>query len=331
MKKLLILSLLALSCQSASAQLVTESFGSGDNAFTMDFVTIGNPGNAADTQTNIWGNAYSAGSVSYLYNLGKHEISREIIDKANLSAALELTLRDLSGYTGNGANKPATGISWKEAAKFVNYLNTSQGYNVAYKFDLVGNFQMWTSSESGFNSTNLFRNALAKFFLPSNDEWYKGAYGSPSGTWYQYPNSSNTAPLSVANGVNQNTAVWDGKLGPADIKDAGGLIAWGTMAQGGNAWEWMETAFDGENNVSDEKREVRGGNWYTDLSYGDLAYDLDRTVSYELNPNSEDYGILNPRWLDSTGFRVASVPEPTSLSLLALGGVVMAFKKRRQA
>ena len=31
---------------------MTESFGSGANTFTMDFVTIGNPGNAADTTGN---------------------------------------------------------------------------------------------------------------------------------------------------------------------------------------------------------------------------------------------------------------------------------------
>lgn len=41
--------LLASAFQTALAQLVTESSGSGDNAFSMDFVTIGNPNNAADT------------------------------------------------------------------------------------------------------------------------------------------------------------------------------------------------------------------------------------------------------------------------------------------
>jgi hypothetical protein len=67
MKKILLLSLLALSYQTASAQLVTESFGSGDNAFSMEFVTIGNPNNAADTT----GTPNPAGSVAYTYNLGK--------------------------------------------------------------------------------------------------------------------------------------------------------------------------------------------------------------------------------------------------------------------
>ena len=50
MIRLLLLSLLALGYQTASAQLVTESFGTGDNAFKMEFVPTGNPGNAADTR-----------------------------------------------------------------------------------------------------------------------------------------------------------------------------------------------------------------------------------------------------------------------------------------
>ena len=88
MRKLLLLSLLALSYQTASAQLVTESFGSGDNAFTMDFVTIGNPGNAADTT----GAPNPVGSVAYSYNLGKYEVSREQIDKANAAGSLGITM-----------------------------------------------------------------------------------------------------------------------------------------------------------------------------------------------------------------------------------------------
>lgn len=75
MKQILLLTLLALGHQTALAQLVTESFGSGANAFTMDFVTIGNPNNAADT---TW-SPNPAGSVAYTYNLGKYEVSRDMI------------------------------------------------------------------------------------------------------------------------------------------------------------------------------------------------------------------------------------------------------------
>ena len=113
MKQILLLTLLALGYQSASAQLVTESFGTGDNAFTMEFVTIGNPNNAADTT----GSPNPAGSVAYTYNLGMYEVSRDQIDKANSAGSLGITMSDMTSYGGNGLLKPATGISWNEAAK----------------------------------------------------------------------------------------------------------------------------------------------------------------------------------------------------------------------
>jgi len=91
--------------QSASAESVVETFGAGSNQFTMDFVTIGNPNNPADTT----GTPNPVGSVPYTYNLGKYEVSREQIDKANTAGSLGITMSDMSSYGGNGVNKPATG------------------------------------------------------------------------------------------------------------------------------------------------------------------------------------------------------------------------------
>jgi len=105
MKKYLILSVVALSYQSVWAQsLLQESFGSGANQFTMDFVTIGNPGNAADTT----GSPNPVGSVAYTYNLGKYEVSRDMITKANSAGGLGITIDNLNGLGGNGVNKPAS-------------------------------------------------------------------------------------------------------------------------------------------------------------------------------------------------------------------------------
>ena len=95
---------------------MTESFGSRANAFTMEFVTIGNPNNAADTT----GSPNPAGSVGHIYNIGKYEVSRGQVDKANSAGSLGITMFDMSGYGGNGLLKPATGINWYEAAKHVN-------------------------------------------------------------------------------------------------------------------------------------------------------------------------------------------------------------------
>src|SRR5207342_1082858 len=109
-------------------------------------VTIGNPGNAAD----ITGTPEIAGSVAYDYRIGKHEISRAMVDKANAAGGLGLALADMSMYGGNQPNKPAAGISWLEAAQFVNWLNTSTGHSPAYKFN-SGSFALWQPGDAGFN------------------------------------------------------------------------------------------------------------------------------------------------------------------------------------
>jgi len=230
MNKLLILSLLALGYQTASAQLVTESFGSGANAFTMDFVTIGNPNNVADTT----GTPNPAGSVGYIYNIGKYEVSIDQITKANAEGSLGITF--VYGY--NGVFKPAIVGTWYGAATYVNWLNTSQGYQAAYKF-LGSTFELWSPTDAGYNANNMFRNSLAKYVIASTDEWYKAAYGNLDGTWNNYPTGSDSAPRAIASGTAANTALYCGQGGPADITSAGGLSPYGTMAQGGNVYEWM--------------------------------------------------------------------------------------------
>jgi formylglycine-generating enzyme required for sulfatase activity len=244
-----------------------------------------------------------------------YEVSRDMITKANAAGSLGITLFDMSSYGGNGVNRPATGVSWYEAAKYVNWLNTSTGGTAAYKFS-GSTFQLWSSTDAGYNANNLFRNSLAKYWLPSSNEWYKGAYGKADGSWSNFPNGTDIAPTAVAGGTDANTAVFYGQSGPADITSAGGLSAYGTMGQGGNVWEWMETAYDGINNIAGESRELRGGSW-EDISLGlDASF---RNIVYPADENN--YGL---------GFRVAGVPEPSTLSLLAIGLGGFALLRRRK-
>ena len=300
---------LVLGYQTASATSLLETFGTGDNAFTMEFVTIGNPGNAADTT----GSPNPVGSVAYTYNLGMYEVSRGQLEKANSAGSLGITMYDMSSYGGNGLLKPATGVTWYEAARYVNWLNTSTGYQAAYKFS-GSTFQLWSSTDAGYNANNMFRNSLAKYVIASSNEWYKGAYGKADGSWSNFPNGSDSAPTAVASGTAANTAVYNGQSGPADITNAGGLSAYGTMGQGGNVWEWNETAYDGTNDAVGENQERRGGSWFFNSNY---LVASNRSI---LHPTDEGYNL---------GFRVASVPEPSSLSLLALGGLVVALRRRR--
>ena len=115
---------LALCCAS-SANAAT--FGNGDNQFTIAFVPIGNPGNTPDTS----GKPNPAGSVPYSFEMGKFEVSRDMVTKASTAGGLGINLQDMTAFGGNGIDRPATGVSWNEAARFVNWLNTSSGITVA--------------------------------------------------------------------------------------------------------------------------------------------------------------------------------------------------------
>jgi formylglycine-generating enzyme required for sulfatase activity len=310
------------------AQLITSSFGSGANAFDMDFVTISNPGNLGDVE-QVNPIPQNGGSVSYVYAMGKYEVTRDMINKANAAANIGITLVSWPvsyGSDVNGPLRPAGGISWNEAARFVNYLNMSQGFSAAYKFTTSGvndNIALWTSGEAGFNINNPFRNSLARYVLPTADEWYKAAFFDPNkpggaGYW-DYPTGSDNEPISVAGGTADGTNVsnW-ARRGPADVNDAGGLSPYGTMAQGGNVDEWNETQTGvAINGGVDGNRYIRGGDWSTSPGA----------------PNVMNAGGLAPQnEPNSTGFRVVSlVPEPSSLSLLALGGLALALNKRRRA
>ena len=80
-------------------------------------------------------------------------------------------------------------------------------------------------------------------------------------------------------------------------------------------WEWNETAYDGSNNTAGETRELRGGSWYDSSYYLDASY---------------RYGDFVPaHGNNSLGFRVASVPEPSTGLLVLLGLSGLLLKRRK--
>ena len=315
----------------------TITFGSGGNTINMEFVTIGNPNNTADTT----GTPNPAGRVTYTYDIGKFEVSRDMITKFNASQSLQISLEDMTSFGGNGANKPATGISWNEAAHFVNWLNTSTGNQAAYKFapgsGANDNISLWTSGDAGYDVNNKYRNSLAKYFLPSYNEWYKAAYYNPTNsTYYDYANGSNTAPSAVASGNLNDTAVYRQSFGqgPADVNLAGGLSPYGVMGLGGNVYEWEESSGDLANSSGSSSRGYRGGFW-------------DSFFSSNLSSSSRFVNVPSGE-VNVIGFRVASlsssappppppppppaVPEPSTLvigTLFGLGGLLAKRRMKR--
>ena len=125
--------------------------------------------------------------------------------------------------------------------------------------------------------------------------------------------------MAVASGTTAGTAVYNGVVhysSPAAVNNAGGLSAYGTMEQNGNVREWNESAYDGINNSSSENRAWRGGAWFyaADSLRSSIRFDLSPAASY-----------------NEIGFRVASVPEPSSTVLMISAGLLAIARRRRRA
>jgi len=299
--------LLATALFSLAGRAQADTFGVTGTQFTINFVPIGNAGNANDTT--------GYGGVSYNYNMAVTDVSQTMLADA---AALSGT--NLGGGAWSGS-QPAADVSWYQAAAFVNWLNTSQGYTAAYDLTYAGNtptgITLWTAgSEWTLGGTDYFRNANAHYFLPSENEWYKAAYYSPGGVYYQYADGSNTPPTAVLSGTAAGTAVYTGTgvspSAPAAVDQSGGLSPYGTQGQTGNVWQWAETDYSDPTNSSDSDRVFRGGNWYHTSSNLASSYRVDD------GPTDTD---------DDIGIRVASVPEPNSIMLMVAGALGLALMR----
>jgi sulfatase modifying factor 1 len=317
--------LATVASMAAPSYAAVVSFGSEANTFNMEFVTIGNAGNAADTDTNA--KPLNAGAVGYTYDIGKFEVSEDMITKynANFGTANNLEITKNTRSTA----KPATSVTWNEAARFVNWLNTSTGNQAAYKFTTSGvndNIALWVSGDPGYNPSNPYRNSLAKYVLPSYNEWYKAAYYDPNkaggaGYW-DYATGSNSAPTAVASGTATNTAVYNGQSGPAEVGKAGGLSPYDVMGLGGNVSEWEESSFELANSSGSAPRGMRGGGWTN------FSSNLSSSSRIGADPSLE---------ANSRGFRVASlsssappaVPEPSMMVIGTLFGLGGLMAKRR--
>jgi len=314
---------------------LADTFGTGTNQFTIDFVDISGDTNPTVQQTNE-GNLDGYGIVNNDYRIGTYEITNGQWDKfTNIygtpTGSPSRAYEHDTYWT--GTNLPTTGISWYEAAQFVNWLNTSTSHQAAYKFTGTPGttdytFDMWESGDAGYDADNQYRNSNAYYFLPTEDEWVKAAYWN--GTSIQYfatkddtfagmwsptggSNSDGQAAgwnydYAYPDGGTANDNPWDVTAGysPEELN--------GTFDMMGNVWEWMEHPYNSEIYLHGRKGCIRGGGYNTWPDYALSSGDRDGMYLI--------YGKYNQ------GFRVASIPEPCSLVLLSLGGLML---RRRRA
>lgn len=317
--------------------------GAGTTAYavTGDLVSVGNPGNAPDIRYNN----VSVGSVDHVYQIGKYEITAgqytgflNAVAKADpnglYNPAMGAVFNDYginiqqAGSSPNysysvpvdWANRPVTFVSFWDAARYANWLHNNQPTGP----------QGPATTEGGAyhdvgNQTLFGRNAGAKFFIPTENEWYKAAYHDQTAglaaSYFDYPMGSDTAPLNTLPDPGNHANFYDGSLPGATSytiaapyyrtnvgEFANSASPYGTFDQGGNVREWNETA------VATSTRGFRGGTW-----------DLNAAL---LNAFArEDFAPTLER--EDLGFRIAAVPEPASaVILLAVAGLTIGHRRR---
>ncbi len=298
---------LVLGSFASAATVTTDTFGSGNNQFDIQFVTISSNTNPTS----------GYGIVDYDYRMGVFEITNEQWNQFKASVGGTVTGDPSTAYDSDafytGASQPTNNVSWYEAAQFVNWLSTSTGHQAAYNF-VDGELTLWDSSEAA-DGSHLYRHKDAYYFLPSEDEWVKAAYWN--GTELQtYATEDDSIP--VANVDSSYDRFSDG---PWNV-GSGSKELNGTYDMMGNVLEWVESPFiysASTEYAASSRRAMRGG-CYTMVNVGGLK----SSVHSNRLPEYESSGV---------GFRIASssaVPEPGSLIIWACGSLGAFVLRRRR-
>jgi formylglycine-generating enzyme required for sulfatase activity len=312
-------------------------------AVTIDWVTVGNPGNAADTT----GLPNPAGAVADSFQIMKYEFTnQQYADFLNSVAATDtyslynasmgsdarggITRSGTSGaYTyaakPNMGDKPVIYVSWFDAARVSNWLMNG---GTSLSSTETGAYTLNSGTSGNAPAVNLG----ATFYIPTENQWYKAAYykgGSTNAGYWDYATQSDTAPTAVTSGstgigsagnagnfANFGLAAdWNGQNGNVTtVGTNGGANAYNAFDMSGNVIEWNDLT-----GAAGSSRGARGGVW-------------DNSALLLSSSSRNTYTASNEN--EYFGFRLAAVPEPSTYAMaltgLACGGYTL-FRRRKRA
>ncbi len=176
------------------------TFSATSRAVTIPTVAVGNPGNVGDT-VGMDDGSTGYGSVPYAFYLGTYDVTNSqytaFLNTKDPTGADALglwntnmsnpTIGGISFNSGNvngskysvisgDGNHPVNFVTWYDAARFANWLNNGQGTGDTE----TGAYTLQGGIPTPWNAFSITRNAGARVFLPSENEWYKAAYYNPT-------------------------------------------------------------------------------------------------------------------------------------------------------
>ena len=279
----------------------------------ISFVTVTNAGAAPDFG--------GKGGVAYNFRLGKHELNNNqyavflnavaaddphSLYSSNMSANIHGGI-ERSGFPGDYlytvkpgmGHQPVVWVDFYDALRFCNWLH--HGQPTGPQDNTTTEDGAYSLTPEALAAENVLRNPGARFWLPSDDEWYKAAYHQPAdqggdvSDYWLYPTRSNDAPFSEPppGGANSANACCEtGRI----ATDVGAYVQassyYGTFDQAGNVQEWTEWTNDF---AFLRNRRVRGGSW----SYNEF---YSKSTDFEFDTTDYDAAGI--------GFRVAGAAEP---------------------
>lgn len=314
--------------------------------YGFNFVTIGDPANAPYTGFDRDGHVTGHGSVGYEYRIARTEVTTAqyieflngLIDAGvdpNLAGAPQFMGGGFSFGTGRwgvapgGEMLPVAGVSWRDAAIFMNWLHNG-------KTNTIESFLSGAYDISTFNDTRPFtdqttRSPGAKYWIPSLDEWMKAAHYDPhrngpdQGGWWLFNNSSDTQPVPGLPGVGETSA---GLAVPANEAFSIPLESypetqtpWGLLDTSGGGGEWTEEWLRG---LSESR--IWFGNTLGETSWSPndpFGLSLDQIWAVGADRPNFPFSL--------TTFRVASLVPAPGVGMAAIALVAFSSARRRRA
>lgn len=209
-----------------------------------NFVLVGDAGNSSETIPNRWRGPVTIGGVSYEYYINKYKVTNDEYALFLNSVASTDTYGLFGGMFGgsivsrgivrtgspgsyvysvkaNYGNKPFTNINWFTCARYCNWLHNGKPTGA----------QNNNSTEDGAYFLNGFiggnaipKKAGAKYFLPTENEWYKAAYYKGGGTnrgYWRYATQSNEYPRAILADVDGNGTLRPTSFRPSNTVGSG--------------------------------------------------------------------------------------------------------------